>query len=112
MDHIEPLVEVLLEFCFGRYLGLEGFAVEHEMEGIVVSILRIYAVGCKAPAQAVAPHMHVGNSLHDPGSVKAFTILVHCPEDGASADLLIVKLSSLPWHSNQKLQTSTLQLFL
>jgi hypothetical protein len=56
--------------------------------------------------------MHVGYGLHDPGSVKAFTIPVHCPEDGASADLFIVKLSSLPWHSNQKLQTSTLMLSL
>src|SRR5690606_32613891 len=67
-----------------------------------------YAIGCKASAQAVAPHMHVGYGLHDPGSVEAFTIPVHCPEDGASADLLIVKLSSVPWHSNQKLQSSTL----
>ena len=90
VDHIEVLVEVLLEFRLSRSLPLEGFAVEHQMEGIVIPILGIYAVSCKASAQAVAPHMHVGYSLHDLARVKAFTIPVHCPEDGASADLLIV----------------------
>ena len=103
--NVELPGEESLQFLLGRPSRHVRGACEHEVEGVEVPVVGVYAVGCKAAAEAVAPDPHAGYRLHHPLSGEPVAFPVHRPEDGAGTDLLGVKLStasSLPIHDNLK----------